>query len=56
MLAMLEWASDHPNRWHNIGNVEATRRAAELLEKRGVIEIQQPQNQYRLKRQKGSRK
>jgi hypothetical protein len=19
MLAMLEWASDHPNHWHNIG-------------------------------------
>ncbi len=36
MLAMLEWASDHPNRWHNIGKLEATQKAAELLAKRGV--------------------
>jgi hypothetical protein len=49
MLAMLEWASDHPNRWHNIGKLEATQRAAELLATRGVIEVRQPQNQYRLK-------
>jgi hypothetical protein len=27
-LAMLEWASDHPDRWHNIGKLEATQRAA----------------------------
>jgi hypothetical protein len=39
MLAMLECASDHPDKWHKIGNLEATKRAAELLEKRGVIEI-----------------
>jgi hypothetical protein len=49
MLALLEWASDHPNRWHDIGLVEANKRAAELLEKRGVIEVRQPQNQYKLK-------
>jgi hypothetical protein len=47
MLAMLNWASDHPNRWHDIGKLEATKKAAELREKRGVI--QQPQNQYRIK-------
>jgi hypothetical protein len=39
MLAMLEWASERPDKWHNIGKLEATQRAAELLEKRGVIEI-----------------
>jgi hypothetical protein len=25
MLAMLEWASEHPKKWHNIGRLEATR-------------------------------
>ena len=49
MLAMLEWASDHPNRWHNIGKLEATLKAAELLAKRDVIEIWPETNQYRLK-------
>jgi hypothetical protein len=49
MLAMLEWAAKHPTRWHDIGKIEATQRAAELLEKRGVIETRQPMNQYRLK-------
>jgi hypothetical protein len=52
MLAMLEWASDHPKRWHSIGNLEATRKAAELLAKRGVIEIWPETNQYRLKPKK----
>jgi hypothetical protein len=36
-------------KWHDIGKLDATKAAAELLEKRGVIEIHQPQNQYRLK-------
>ena len=49
MLAMLEWASDNPGRWHNIGKLEATKKAAELLAKRGVIEIWPETNQYRLK-------
>jgi hypothetical protein len=49
MLAILEWASDHPRRWHNIGPMESTRKAAELLEKRGVLEIRQPMNQYKLR-------
>jgi hypothetical protein len=52
MLAMLEWVSDHPTKWHAIGKVDATQRAAELLEKRGVIEIWKETNQYRLKPQK----
>jgi hypothetical protein len=53
MLALLEWAADHPKHWHDIGRVEANKRAAELLEKRGVIEVRQPQNQYRLKPLRG---
>jgi hypothetical protein len=52
MLAMLEWASEHPKAWHNIGKLEATRKASELLEKRGVIEIWREANLYRLKAQK----
>jgi hypothetical protein len=49
---MLEWASEHPKNWHNIGKPEATRKAAELLAKRGVVEIWPKTNQYRLKTQK----
>jgi hypothetical protein len=49
MLAMLEWASDHPEKWHNIGKLEATQRAAELLAKRGVIEVWPETNMYRIK-------
>lgn len=52
MLAMLEWASDRPDRWHNIGKMEATQKAAELLAKRGVIEMSPETNQYRLKPKK----
>jgi hypothetical protein len=50
MLAMLEWAAKHPTRWHDIGKIEATQRAAELLEKRGVIEIWPETKMYGLKR------
>jgi hypothetical protein len=49
MLALLEWAADHPKRWHDIGNLPQTQRAADLLARRGVIEIRQQQNQYRIK-------
>ena len=49
MLAMLEWASEHPKQWHNIGKLEATQKAAELLAKRGVIEVWPETNLYRLK-------
>jgi hypothetical protein len=52
MLAMLEWASDCPDKWHKIGNLEATQKAAALLAKRGVIEIWSETNQYRLRAQK----
>jgi hypothetical protein len=50
MLAILEWASDRAAKWHSIGKLEATREAAELLKKRGVIEVWPETNQYRLKR------
>jgi hypothetical protein len=49
MLAMLEWASEYPNKWHKIGNLEATKKAADLLAKRGVIEIWGETGLYRLK-------
>jgi hypothetical protein len=52
MLAMLEWASDHPTKWHRNGNLEATQKAAELLAKRGVVELSPETNQYRLKPKK----
>jgi hypothetical protein len=52
MLAMLEWASDNPTKWHSIGKLEATQKAAELLAKRGVIEIWPETNMYRLKPKK----
>jgi hypothetical protein len=52
MLAMLEWASDRPDKWHKIGNLEATKKVAELLEKRGVIETWPETNLYRIKPKK----
>jgi hypothetical protein len=44
-----KWAAVRPNSWHPIGTLPETQRAAELLAKRGVIEIRKPENQYRLK-------
>jgi hypothetical protein len=49
MLALLEWAADRPKSWHPIGTLPETQRAAELLAKRGLIEIASHSNQYRLK-------
>jgi hypothetical protein len=49
MLAIVEWAADHPKHWHDNGKLPESQKAAELLAKRGVIEIRQPMNQYRLK-------
>ena len=43
---------EHPKQWHNIGKLEATRKAAELLERRSVIEIWPETGLYRLKPQK----
>jgi hypothetical protein len=37
MLAIIEWAAEHPTKWHDIGKLPETRKAAELLAKRGVI-------------------
>jgi hypothetical protein len=54
LLALLEWATEHPG-WHSIGNIDATKRAAELLAKRGVIEIWAETGLYRLKPQPKSR-
>ena len=53
MLTMIEWASDHPVKLHRLGNFEATQKAAELLAKRGVIEISMETNRYRLIPKKG---
>jgi hypothetical protein len=50
MLAMLEWTTERPDKWHKIGNLDATKKAAELLAKRGVIEIWRETGLYRLKR------
>jgi hypothetical protein len=49
MLAMLEWAPEHPKAWHKIGNLKATKKAAELLATRGVIEVWKETGLYRLK-------
>jgi hypothetical protein len=51
MLAILEWASDRPDKWHKIGNLEATKKAAELLAKGGIIEIWAETGLYRIKPQ-----
>ena len=52
MLAILEWASENPNKWQPIGSMDATKRAVELLVKRGVIEVWPQTGLYRLKPQK----
>jgi hypothetical protein len=46
---VLSWAAEHPKRWHDIGKLPETLKAAELFEKSvAVIELRQPMNQYRL--------
>ena len=54
MLALLEWATEYPKRdaWQKIGNLEATKKAAELLANRGVIEVWSETGLYRLKPKK----
>jgi hypothetical protein len=49
MLALLEWAAEHPKKWHDIGKLPESQKAAELLAKRDVIEIWRETNLYRLK-------
>ena len=39
MLAIIEWAADHPSHWDDIGPLPASKQAAELPAKRGVIKI-----------------
>jgi hypothetical protein len=51
LLALLEWASENPG-WHRIGNIDASKRAVELLEKRGMVEIWKETGLYRLKPKK----
>lgn len=50
-LALLEWAAEHPG-WHKIGNIDASKRAAELLAKRCLIETWRETQLYRLKPKK----
>jgi hypothetical protein len=54
MLALPEWATEYPKRdaWHKSGNLDATKKAADLLEKRGLIEIWRETGLYRLKPKK----
>ena len=47
LLALLEWATEHPG-WHKIGNIDASKRAVELLEKRSIVEIWPETGLYRL--------
>jgi hypothetical protein len=39
--------NSHPTKWHSIGKLEATRKEAEMLAKRGVIEIARIDNTER---------
>jgi hypothetical protein len=50
MPAMLEWASERPDTRQPVGKLDATRKAADLLAKRGMIEIWPETGLYRLKR------
>lgn len=52
MLALLEWAAENSKRWHDIGKLPEFKTAAELLERRGVIEIWRETNRYRRKSQR----
>ena len=51
MLALLEWATEYSKRdaWHKIGSLDATKKAADLLAERGVIEVWSETGLYRLK-------
>jgi hypothetical protein len=49
MLAMLEYASERPEGWHNIGKLATDQKATKFLEKRGVIEIWHETGLCRLK-------
>ncbi len=40
--------SERPDKWHKIGNLKATKKTAELLAKRGVIEIWPETAMYRI--------
>jgi hypothetical protein len=53
MLAIFEWASDHPTHPHDIGPLPASKQADQLAT-RSVIQIRQSMNQYRPKAARSS--
>ena len=50
MFEILDYATKYPkpNRWHDIGRDEASRKAVERLAAEGLVEIAEYSNQYRL--------
>lgn len=51
-MGLAAFVGDRADAWHKIGDLEATKKAAELLAKRGVIEVWPETNRYRLKKPK----
>lgn len=49
MLTILEYAQAHPARWHNIGPDETDKAAIAKLLERGVVEVREYSNQFKLK-------
>jgi hypothetical protein len=52
MLALLEYATEPPHmraRLHDIGSLKASQEAAKRLQARGVIEMDERRQKYRLK-------
>lgn len=39
MLLALEYANEHPEQWHEIGPYAADQKAVEMLQARGVVEV-----------------
>lgn len=54
LLALQSGATEYSKKdaWHKIGSLDATKKAADLLEERGAIEIWRETGLYRLKPQK----
>lgn len=46
MLAILEWAAEQPKRWHDIGKMPESRKAAELFAKRASSRFGVPPFNY----------
>ncbi len=49
MLSILEYAQSSPSIWHDIGRDATSKAAIDALAARGVIEIREYSNQFRLK-------